>query len=106
MAVLQKVSAKAITRNMGRSGGDRKKMQRSAEGKQALVENNLEYRKERWTTWTPAEATRQMLKDAPGASAEFARRLPGFVTECKRMFPGLTYGDLRQKAARGFNTVW
>ena len=52
-----------------------------------------------WTEWTPAEAYKELMKNLGGAGPDYVANLPAFIAESKRMYPGQSFGELKNRIA-------
>jgi len=102
--MVKKARASAIQKRRGHAS--RKKIGRNSEGKAALVEKDFQKQVEKDEDWSPREAYLRIVKDRPGATADFLSGLPSFIVECKKMFPGMTFGELQNKVANGYGVLW
>jgi len=84
-----------------RTTGGVKRMKRSSKVQEELIEREYLLQIENWKKWTPQEARSMLLKEQTGASADYVSGLLGFIVQCKRMIPKLTFGELRRKVADG-----
>lgn len=99
MARLKKLSKKNLVAQQNRnSDGVRMKRQpavRVAET-EAMEARRLD---NRWTEWTPNEAYKELMKTMGAAGPDYIANLLKFVQESKRMYPGQTFGQLKDKIA-------
>ena len=59
-----------------------------------------------WNTWSPEEAYKELLKTMGGAGPDYVSNLPMFIQEQKRMYPGLTFGQLKDKIASDYSQFY
>ena len=60
----------------------------------------------RWTEWSPAEAYKELLKTMGGAGPDYTANLPKFIAEQKRMYPGQTFGELKDNIAKDYSQFY
>ena len=59
-----------------------------------------------WTEWTPGEAYKELLKTCGGAGPDYVERLLPFIQEQKRMYPGQTFGALKDNIAKDYSQFY
>lgn len=97
MVQIKRISGTKINKRQGTAG--KRRMTRNSEGKQELVERDIQRQMDQATDWTPHEGALYIREKMPAASADFTRDLFDLCAQCKRMYPGLTLSGLREKVS-------
>lgn len=104
MARLKKLSRKRIE---AQNHSGKQRIKRQPEVREAeIAEVHARRLDNKWDTWTPDEAYRELMKTCGGATPDYVSGLPRFIQECKRMYPGETFGQLKDRIAHEYQQVY
>jgi len=59
-----------------------------------------------WAEWTPEEAYKELLKTCGAADPDYVDNLLQFIREQKRMYPGQTFGELKDHIAKDYSQLY